>query len=270
LLARSSKNRLVPPAHVEEAAYMIGVIAARGGLGVTAVAANLAASLQKKTGADLILAEFRPGQGTLFYDLGLDKTDGLTDLLNCAPADITRNIVEEKLIAHLSGVNILAASSQPKDAALLNNVQQFEVILNRLQFMTRFLVVDLGSALTQLNQKLVTTFNELIVVVEPFENSLMQSRALLDDLVSLGVDKSHLFVAVNYRHRSETQLSVPLVQERIKYSIDVTFTPAPELLQQAARKQTMACILSQEGLTTQQYNSLAVKIEARAPKNVKK
>jgi pilus assembly protein CpaE len=271
LLARSSKNRAVlPPAPVEEPAYMIGVIAARGGLGVTTVAANLAASLQKKTDGNLILAEFLPGQGTLNYDLGLEKTDGLTELLNSAPADISRKLVEEKLFLHQSGVSILSASSRPKDAALLNNVQQFDVILNRLQFMTHFLVVDFGSVLTQVNQKLVTAFNELFVVVEPFENSLMQSRALLDDLVSLGVDKSRLYVAVNYRMRSETQLSVPLVQERIKYAIDVTFTPAPELLQQASRKRTMACIISQEGLTTQQYNSLAAKIYARAPKHVKK
>jgi len=271
LLARSNKGKLVAPATpVEESAYMIGVIAARGGLGVSAVAANLAAALQKKTGADLILAEFRPGQGTLFYDLGLEKTDGLKELLNCTPADITRKLVEEKLIAHPSGVKILDASSQPKDAILLNNIQQFEVILNRLQFMARFVIVDLGSSLAALNQKLVTTFNELIVVTEPFDNSLLHSRALLDDLVSLGVDKAHLYVAVNYRLRSDTQLSVPQVQERLKFSIDVTFTPAPELLQQAARKKTMACILTQESLTTQQYNSLAAKVEARAPKPMKK
>lgn len=271
LLARSSKNRpAVPPPPLEEQAYMIGVLAARGGLGVTAVAANLAAALQKKTGKDVILAEFRPGQGTLYYDLSLEKTNGLTELLNSPTADITRQAVAEKLVTHPSGVNILAASSQPKDAAVLGNIQQFEVILNRLQYMTRFVVVDLGCALTPVIQKMVTTFNELIVVVEPFESSLMQSRALLDDLVSLGVEKARLYVAVNYRLRSETQLSVPLVQDRIKYPIDVTFTPAPELLQQAVRKQTMASIVSLEGITTQQYNSLATKIEARAPKYVKK
>jgi len=271
LLARSSKTRLATPTSpIEEPAYLIGVIAARGGLGVTSVAANLASALQKKIGADVILAEFRPGQGTLYYDLGLERTDGLTALLNSAPTDITRKAVEEKLILHPSGVKVLGASSQPKDAALLSNIQQFEVILNRLKFMTHFVVVDLGSALTVLNQKLATVFSELIVVTEPFESSLAQSRALLDDLVGLGVDKSHLFVAVNYRLRSDAQLSIPQVQERIKFSIDVTFTPAPELLQQAARKQTMVCILSQESITTQQYNSLAAKIETRAPKNVKK
>jgi DNA-binding response OmpR family regulator len=267
LLARSSKNKVNPPTGpVDEPAYVIGVLAARGGLGVTSVAANLAASLQKKTSVNIILAEFRPGHGTLCFDLNLAKASGLTELLNTQPTEIRRSLVTDKLIRHPSGMDILAASSQPKDASLLNNIQQFEVILNRLEFMTRYVVVDLGNGLDMLNQKLVPVFNELLVIVEPLESTIQHSRALLDDLVSLGVDKSRLHVAVNYRIRSDTQLSVPQVQERIKFSIDVTFTPAPELLQQAARMQTMACLVHEEGLTAQQYNSLATKIESRAPK----
>ena len=267
LLARSSKNKVNPPTSpIEEPAYLIGVLAARGGLGVTSVAANLAASLQKKTAVNVVLAEFRPGRGTLYFDLSLAKASGLTELLNTPSTEIKRSLVAEKLIRHPSGVDILAASFQPKDAVLLNNIQQFEIILNRLKFMTRFLVVDLGNGLDALNQKLAPLFNELLVIVEPFENSIQHSRALLDDLVSLGVDKSRLHVGVNYRIRSDTQLSVPQVQERIKFSIDVTFTPAPELLHQASRMQTMACLVHEEGLTTQQYNLLAAKIESRVPK----
>jgi DNA-binding response OmpR family regulator len=267
LLARSSKNKVNPPTGpVEQPAYLIGVLAARGGLGVTSVAANLAACLHRKTSADVILAEFRPGHGTLCFDLKLSKTNGLTELLDTPQADIKRSLVAGKLIRHTSGVEILAASPQPRDAALRNNIQQFEIVLNRLQFMTRFVVVDLGNGLDLLNQKLAPMFSELLVIVEPFEAPILHSRALLDDLIGLGVDKSRLHVAVNYRLRSDTQLSVPQVQERIKYSIDVTFTPAPELLQQAARMQTMACLVHEEGLTAQQYNLLATKIELRAPK----
>jgi DNA-binding response OmpR family regulator len=267
LLARSSKSKVNPPTGpVEQPAYLIGVLAVRGGLGVTSVAANLAASLQKKASGNVILAEFRPGHGTLCFDLNLSKTSGLTELLNTPPADLKRSLVAEKLIRHSSGIDILAASPQPKDAALLNNIQQFEIILNRLQFMTRFVVVDLGNGLDLLNQKLVPMFSELLVIVEPIETSIQHSRALLDDLVSLGLDKSRLHMAINYRLRSDTQLSAPQVQERIKFPIDITFTPAPELLQQAARMQTMACLVHEDGLTTQQYNSLETKIEARAPK----
>ena len=268
LLARSSKSKVTnpPTGPVQEPAYLIGVIAARGGLGVTSVAVNLAAALQKKTNQEVVLAEFGPGRGTLCSDLNLPRATGLVELLNTPATEITRGLVGSKILKHASGVNILPASMQPRDGILLNSVSQFEVILNRLEFMTRFVVVDLGSGLGQLNQKLVPVFNELLVVVEPFENSLQHSRALLDDLVAVGVEKSRLRVVVNYRLRSDTQLSVPQVQERIKFSIDVTFTPAPELLQQAARLHTIACLIHEEGLTSQQYNSLAAKIEARAPK----
>jgi MinD-like ATPase involved in chromosome partitioning or flagellar assembly len=202
--------------------------------------------------------------------LNLIKTNALTELLNTQPMEITRGLVSQKMVQHPSGVDILAASSQPKDGCLTNNIQQFEVVLNRLEFMYRYVIVDLGNGLDALVQKLALVFNELLVVMEPFENSIQHSRALLDDLITLGVDKSRLHLAINYRLRSDTQLSVPQIQERIKFPIDVTFTPVPELLHQAARMQTMAYLVHEEGLTAQQYNLLATKIESRAPKPVQR
>lgn len=271
LLARSSKGKLNPPTGpLEQPAYTIGVIAARGGLGVTSVASNLAAALLKKTNQDVVFAEFRPGRGTLGFDLDHPKTSGLTELLNASPAEITRSLVSTKFIHHPSGLELLISSAQPRDASLSNNIQQFEIILNRLKFMSRFVVVDLGSGLDALNQKLVSAFDELLLIIEPLENSILHSRALLDDFTGLGVDKGNVHVVINYRLRSDTQLSVPQVQERIKFSIDVSFTPAPELLQQAARMHTMACLVHEDGLTTQQYFTLASKVEARAPKHAQK
>jgi len=269
LLARSSKNKLSPPTGpIQEPAYKIGVLAVRGGLGVTSVASNLAVALYKKTNLSVILAEFRPGHGTLHYDLNLIKTNGLTDLLNTQVTEITRPLVTQKLVKHPSGVDILAASSQPRDGILLNNIPQFEAILYRLDFMARYVVVDLGSGLDALTQKVASLFKELLIVTEPFENSILHSRTLVDDLISLGLDKSQLHLAVNYRVRSDTQLSIPQIQERIKFPIDVTFTPVPELLHQAARMQTMAYMVHEDGLTTQQYNALAAKIETRATKPI--
>ncbi len=271
LLARSTKAKTNPPTGpaVEQPAYVIGVIAARGGLGVTTVASNLAAALRKKSNLDVILAEFRPGQGALVLDMSLSKGSGLTELLNMPAGEITRQEIRERLSPHGgSGVEILAASVQPRDGILVNNIQQFEVILSRLTFMARFVVVDLGSGITPLAQKLMPSMGEIMVVTEPFENSLQHARFLMDDLVNLNIDKSRLRVVVNYRLRSEAQLSVPQVQERIKYPIEVTFTPVPELLLQAVRMQTVAVLVQQDSLTTQQYAALAGKIETRAPKPI--
>jgi pilus assembly protein CpaE len=268
LLARSSKVKVNPPTGpVESPAYMVGILAARGGLGVTSVSANLAVSIQKNLDTPVILAELRPGQGTLAYDLNLTKTTGLVELLNMPQAgQITRNEIKDRLLYHASGVDILVASPQPKDALLQSKTEHFEVLLNRLRFMAKYVIADLGCGLGPLSQKLVSAFSELIIIVEPFEHSLLQSRALIDDLAALGIDKTRVHVVVNYRLRSEAQLSVPQVQERLKYTIDVTFTPAPELLLQAVRMQTMAFLVQQESLTNQQYSNLAAKIETRAPR----
>ena len=268
LLARSNKGKtgnLAAGPAFGQPAYTIGVVAARGGLGVTTIALNLAATLRKKINAGVILAEFRPGQGILADDLHLARENGLSELLNMAHSEITSQAVRERLASHSSNVDFLVASPQPRDGVLVNNIQQFEVILSRLNLMARFVIVDMGVGITPLTRKLFPKMSEILVVTEPFENSLKQSRALLDDLVGLDIDKQRLHTVANYRLRSESQLSVPQVQERLKFAIEVTFTPSPELLLHAIRLQTAAVLVQAESLTVQQYMTLAGKIEARAP-----
>lgn len=265
LLARSSKNKLNPPTIPvsERPAHLIGVLGVRGGVGATTVALNLASSLEQITKSVVILAEFRPGQGTLADDLSLPKPNGMTELLSKPVKEITHESIKEKISKHKSGVRILCASAQPREASLQDNIQHFQVIMSKMTFMAKFVVVDLGCGLTSLNQKLIPTFDEILVITEPFVNPLLHTRNLIDDLNSLGADKDKVRLAVNYRLRSEAQLSVPQVQNQIQYPIDVTFTPAPELLLQAIRVQNTAYLFQADSLTNQQYTSLANKIIER-------
>ncbi|MCG2786659.1 MAG: response regulator [Anaerolineae bacterium] len=265
LLARSSKGKVNPPTSPvsEEPACTIGVLGTRGGLGATTIAVNLASSLERASKSVVILAEFRPGQGTLVGDLNLPKPQGLTELLNMPAKEITREAIKEKISKHPSGLKILCASAQPREAILTENIQAFQAILTRMKFMAKFVVVDLGCGLTTLNQKLVPAFDEILVVTEPFTNPIIHARALIDDLVKLGLDNSKIHLAVNYRLRSESQLSVPQVQDKIQYPIETTFTPAPELLLQAIRLQNTAVLVQPESLTNQQYTGLSNKIISR-------
>jgi pilus assembly protein CpaE len=60
--------------------YVIGILAPRGGLGVTTLAVNLAAGLLTRTKDEVIVAEMLPGQGTMALDMGLTAAGGLVDL----------------------------------------------------------------------------------------------------------------------------------------------------------------------------------------------
>lgn len=268
LLLRASKSKVNPPTSPasDERGYVIGVLGARGGLGATTIAVNIAASLERATQSAVMLAEFRPGQGTLADDLNLPKTKGLTELLGMPIKEITRDIIKEKANKHPSGLKILCASALPREAALQENIQHFQTILARMTFMAKFIIVDLGCGLTSLNQKLLSNFDELLIVTEPFANPILHTKALIDDLNSLGVEKNKIHLTVNYRIRSEAQLSVPQVQDKVQYPIEVTFTPAPELLLQAIRMQNPAVLVQAESLTNQQYSALANKIIGRVSK----
>ena len=270
LLSRASKSKVNPPTSPasDERGYVIGILGARGGLGVTTIAVNIAASLERATQSAVMLAEFRPGQGTLADDLNLPKTKGLTELLGMPIKEITRDIIKEKTNKHQSGLRILCASALPREAALQENIQHFQTILARMTFMAKFIIIDLGCGLTSLNQKLLSSFDELLIVTEPFANPILHTKALIDDLNSLGVEKNKIHLTVNYRIRSEAQLSVPQVQDKVQYPIEVTFTPAPELLLQAIRMQNPAVLVQVESLTNQQYSALANKIIGRVSKPV--
>ncbi len=268
LLSRSTKGRGTnpPSTPTEPAAYFIGVLAPRGGLGVSTIAVNLAVSLLKKTNGDVILAEFRPGQGTIGIDLNLSSSGGLVDLLCSNPTDITRARIREELATHQSGLKFLPASFQPRDTSLMANTAQFESLIGRLAFMSAFIVLDLGSGLPASVQKFVKNLHEVLVVTEPMPATLIHTRAMIEDLVDLGVDLRKISVVANYRIRSDLHLSVAQIQEQLGHQVAISITPAPEVIQHATRNKTAAVLVQTDNLTTKQFDALADQIVERAPK----
>jgi hypothetical protein len=64
-------------------------------------------------------------------------------------------------------------------------------------------------------------------------------------------------VALNNRVRSDSNLPLAMVQEKLDHPITVTFTPAPELLTQATRMQTAAILCQPDGIIAQHILKLA-------------
>ena len=117
LLARSPQkekgtDEIVTALH-EHHGYVIGVLSARGGLGVSSLASNLAASIYSRTQSDVILAELTPGQGTIGSDFGYQNQKGLTELLQGTVAEITREKVESSLISTQLRIKTFACLREP-------------------------------------------------------------------------------------------------------------------------------------------------------------
>lgn len=261
LLARSGKTSSEKTTAIsEQHGYVVGLISARGGMGVSSLAANLAAGLHQNFQADVVLAELTPGQGSLALDLGITEENGLAELLRKAPAEITRDNVAQQLIPHDAGFKTLVASNYPRDFQLINQVSQYENLLARLATLGRFIVLDLGMGLPSFVQRLLPLINELFVVIEGVPNNITHTRALINDIVELGMDKNRIAAVLNNRVRTESQIPWTEVQTQLAQPIAATMTPAPELFAQASRLKTPAVICQPESLTAQQINKLVERI----------
>jgi MinD-like ATPase involved in chromosome partitioning or flagellar assembly len=261
LLARSSKGKVATsPLPSEKRALIIGILSPRGGQGVSTVAVNLGGALLQATKADVIVAELRPGMGSLGPDLGELKPKALTELLSGNIADMTRQKVKEELFVHETGLRLLFGSVEPKDTALANFAAPMEALVNRLSYLTPYLVIDLGAGLTSLAQKLVASCNLIFVLAEPVANALTHSRMLINDLIDAGVPKANVQVVVVNRIRSDTQLTMQEMENQLGQTPVVAITPAPELVYMATRMKTLAIFSRPDSLTAHQFAKLAASV----------
>ena len=241
----------------ENHGYVIGVLGARGGLGTTTMAVNLGAGLQSRTKSEVIVAEMLPGQGALSLDVGVTSTKGLVDLLSLTKlSEITRESVREALVPHGSGLKLLLASDRPRDMHLINQIANYETLVKRLAGLARFVVLDLGLGLQPFAEKILPMCDELMIILEGVPNTIIHTKALIDDIADLGIPKKNIKVVLNNRVRSDTQLPSSQVQAKLEHEIISTLTPAPELFVQATRVQTPAILCQPDSLTARQITKL--------------
>ncbi len=263
VLARTAKSRMsaipeTPPASpIQEKAHTIGIIAPKGGLGVTTVALNLGVALRARAKKSTTVAEYRPGQASIGLALGYTRPEGLNQLIGRQTGELSTRAIEPHLVSHQSGVHFLLASYQPKDARLVAEDKAFASLTRTLAYTCNYLILDLGAAITPMAAAVLPMCDRVIVVIEPIPTTLTQAKALFADLNEIGIGAGRRQVVLVNRIRSDIQMSWSQVQEELNERIAVLFTPAPELLYQANIRNTPAVLYQSNSLTAQQFTKLA-------------
>jgi len=259
LLGRTGTKRdeEIETALHEHNGHVIGVLSARGGLGVSSVATNVAAALFNRIQSDVILAELVPGQGTIGMELGVPSQKELNEILSGSPVEVTKEKVQSALVPHGSGLKLLLASENPRDMYLSGQTKNYEILISRLATLARFIVLDLGTGLPPFVQKILPLCHERIVVIEGAPNTINQTKLLIDEISNLGIDKMGILVVLNNRVRSEAQMAWTEVQQKLGHSIATTLTPAPEMFMSAGRVHTPAVTSQPTNVTSQQFLKIA-------------
>lgn len=244
--------------------FVIGVLSARGGLGATTLAVNIAAGLHTKTKSEVIVAEMLPGRGALALELGVTSSKGLAELLSAAKlSDISSDSIKESLVHHGSGLTLLLASDRPRDMHLIGQNANYEALVSKLRGLARFVLLDLGAGLQPFTQNVLPHCDQMLVALEGNPNTIINTKALIEDLAAFGINARNIGAILNNRIRSDTILPSSQVQSKLGHEIITTLTPAPELFVQATRMQTPAVLCQPDSLTTRQINKIVEVIAER-------
>lgn len=247
-----------------EKGRVLGVVAAKGGLGVSTVALNLAISYKKATNARAIAAELKPGEGTWGVELGLENKSGLSRLLELGVPEINQRAVSDVLIPTQYGVPILLATNEPKAGILAANSQQFRALIEQLSCLAELTILDIGTSFHPAFEAILENCNELVVVIDPQPLCIKQTRVLLDHLkpAGFGPIKPVSIVMVN-RARADMSMSMSQIEELLGLSVAVGIPPSGEQAYFSMTKNVPLSLVQPDGILAQQFLQLARQIATR-------
>ncbi|GAB4538266.1 MAG: response regulator [Anaerolineales bacterium] len=195
---------------------VITVYSPKGGTGCTTLAVNLAVALNSEdTRAVLVDGNLQFGDIAMFMNV-----QGKNTIIELAPRvdELDAEIVEGILVKHeVSGVRVLAAPQRPEMAEQVR-AEQFVKVIQYLQRLYAYVIVDTSPILTDLILSIFDVSDALVLVTTQEIPSIKSSRLMLDLFQNMGVGKERLVFTLN-RYDRRIAITPERISENLKHEI---------------------------------------------------
>jgi pilus assembly protein CpaE len=239
----------------EKLGRVVSVLGARGGVGATTLAVNLALALA--SGARAILADFEPG-GMAAIHLGLEPLLGLNSLVAREAESIDRPSVEDALAPHPGGLRLLAAADASLDPA------QADAVLNHLLAMSDVCVIDLGAGLTPTALAVARQSNDFILALDADRLVMAQAKRVVGGLNEGGLPIGALKLVWVNRIGLPVDATRPAIQAALGQDLAAVIGPASEALYQALEQAQPLVVGLPEHPVAVQFRALASSLAVNA------
>lgn len=195
---------------------IITVYSPKGGTGCTTIAVNLSIALNNEdTRAVLVDANLQFGDVAVFVN-----EQGKNSILDLAPRvdELDEEVVEEILIKHeASGLRVLAAPQRPEMAERVS-ADQFSKVLQYLQRMYSYVIVDTSPILTDVILSTIDASDIIVLVTTQEIPAIKNARLFLDLVQTMGISKSHVVFAMN-RYDKRIAITPERISENLKHEV---------------------------------------------------
>ncbi len=214
-------------AEVKEPTKIIGVVGARGGVGVSTIALNLAGIFAEHAGKKIALVDIDPQAGTLSLNLDIEPARGLRDALE-KPDRIDQLFIDRVMNKAHENLWVLSAEEQLKEKIHVNELTA-EALLRELSNKYDIVVLDIPRNLDQFGRECLKKCHNILLVAELSLQSLRDTLRISDLLVDTFKMSPPLVVANRAGVAPKNEMSVgdfekgitAKVVEKIVYTPDV-------------------------------------------------
>jgi pilus assembly protein CpaE len=217
-LTRGSKATTTEPVRNTSRGYhthglLVTLYGAKGGIGTSVLASNLAVTLQERSNRGAVLVEIGDGTGSLAIMLNLRSDHSLGDLLaRFDPGDT--ELLAGVLAKHPSGLRVLLGPSSP---GVRIPTDLLEDVIDSLQLMFDYVIVDMHTSARSSAVTILRRANAALVVIAPEMAVLHQGRLFVESIEATLPD-ARLNIVLN---RSTLPSGVPVdaIRRHLKMQI---------------------------------------------------
>ncbi len=256
ILMRSTTQRPTTGNNAAAKGTTIGLLGAKGGVGTTTLALNLAVA-RLMVGENPLVADFRLGMGSMGLALGLGRAAGMANVLNKPIDEIRPRLIEGEITSHPSGLRALLSSYHPAEAALDYTPETAIAVIRALRMLAKPAVIDLGSGLTPTTFQLQREMDQLVVVVDPVFVTLNMAREMLQEIDTSRPDPTRTHVVVINRAAASAPPSWNEVEQMLGREIRAVISLASELVSQALQANVPAVMFQPTAIASSQMIKLA-------------
>jgi Flp pilus assembly CpaE family ATPase len=187
---------------------VLGVIGAKGGVGATTVACNLARELHQQTAEQVLLADLDIQAGSVSFQMGLEQRYSVLDAV--ADIDHLDSSLLKGIVTH-PGTDLPVLASPSLLGAAEPAADSVRRLVDLARPFYRWIVIDLGP-LNCLSRNVLNSADEVFLVTTPAIPALYGAKRMIDGFLQAGLSADRIRLIVNQVEQTQPWLAGELKQ----------------------------------------------------------
>lgn len=204
-------------ATLQEKGKIVTVFSAKGGVGCSTIAVNVAIALQQNAASKVALVDTSLQFGDVGVLLNLYASRTIADLVSHID-ELDNELINDIFIAHSSGIKALLAPPRPEVADTVTPALVTDV-LERLRTMFDIIIVDTSSVLDDLVLSVLDISDKIIVVTTPEIPAIKNAKLLFEVTEALEYERERIMFILN-KVDKRINIRAEDIEANIKYKIE--------------------------------------------------